>query len=641
MSRGSILRIYTILAILAMTFTPLGVHIGQPSRAIAAPVQQDFFGEDQGIKGFVRHAETGQALPGAVISIPATGQISIADEGGFYSLDGVPSGYVEIVAELDGFIPDGEIVFVPEGESALQVFALSPALEEGLFRIVLTWGPAPRDLDSHLWIPSAGRMAEVFFADRGSLGAPPFAALDVDDTSGYGPETVTIARGAPGRCLYAVHNFSGDLSIAASGARVIFLQGDRVVQAFTPPPGDGRWWHVLNFDCDSGAIETVNAWSNTPPTASVIDVPSAGARPITPTPLPPSIQRPPPTAFIPQAPISPPPSVRSTGSITGLVRNAANGSPLPGAIVSAQGQTALAGGDGRYQIDGLTAGVVQVSASAPGFIPDMATIAVSPGASSTQVFALSQVLAAGQTRIVLTWGDTPRDLDSHLWVPSAGRVDEISFSNTGSLSGAPFAALDVDDMNSFGPETITVAQTVGGQCTYAVHNYSGESPISTSGARVVVYRGNTILQSFTVPSGSGTWWHVFSFDCQGGSIAPLNQISSRPPSVTGGPVQSPTGAAPVGSCSFTGNWSSNWGRMTLTQVGNSVTGNYEHDQGRITGVVQGNILTGTWSEAPSYAPPSDAGDAQLTLSADCGSITGQWRYGSSGSWGGWNATRIR
>lgn len=81
--------------------------------------------------------------------------------------------------------------------------------------------------------------------------------------------------------------------------------------------------------------------------------------------------------------------------------------------------------------------------------------------------------------------------------------------------------------------------------------------------------------------------------------------------------------------------------MVFTQDGEKVTGTYPHDNGRIVGTVSGNILTATWSEAPSYGPPNDAGDVVFTLAADGMSFSGSWRYGSgTGKWdGAWDATR--
>lgn len=99
------------------------------------------------------------------------------------------------------------------------------------------------------------------------------------------------------------------------------------------------------------------------------------------------------------------------------------------------------------------------------------------------------------------------------------------------------------------------------------------------------------------------------------------------------------------SLGWTGTWQTNWGIMHLSQSTGQVTGTYEHDNGKIIGYISknvtGNILIGTWSEAPSYAPPDDAGDIEWVMAPDFNSFSGKWRYGSSGEWDGtWTGTRI-
>ena len=92
---------------------------------------------------------------------------------------------------------------------------------------------------------------------------------------------------------------------------------------------------------------------------------------------------------------------------------------------------------------------------------------------------------------------------------------------------------------------------------------------------------------------------------------------------------------------WSGSWHcEQWGELVLSQTGTAVAGSYEHDSGKIEASASGNTLVGRWSEAPSYTPPSDAGDVELTMSADGRSFTGRWRYGNSGDWdGSWNGRR--
>ena len=87
-----------------------------------------------------------------------------------------------------------------------------------------------------------------------------------------------------------------------------------------------------------------------------------------------------------------------------------------------------------------------------------------------------------------------------------------------------------------------------------------------------------------------------------------------------------------GTASFTGTWESEWGQLVLLQEGDTVTGSYTHDNGKIKGNVHGNVLKGTWSEAPSYSAPQDAGDFEFVLTSDGKSWLGKWRYGSCGDW---------
>ncbi len=285
-----------------------------------------------------------------------------------------------------------------------------------------------------------------------------------------------------------------------------------------------------------------------------------------------------------------------------------------------------------------------------GFVVDSHTVNVPASGSATQTFALTQGLASGQTRIVLTWGNDPRDLDSHLWVPTPGQATEIYYQSRGNLTGPPYANLDVDDTNGLGPETVTIGRLQPGQYVYAVHLYAGDGTLPTSGARVVVYQGNSVVQTFTAPSGSGRWWYVFTMDGTSGAISPVNQIANSPPSASGGPGGGAVG--PSGACTWTGAWTTNADfksvgsiTMTLTQTGNIVSGTYSYNQGRIQGQVNGLGLRGQWLEAPTYQAPSNGGDLELTLTPDCNSFTGRFYQrltamppGSDGWWQ-WAGTR--
>ncbi len=129
-------------------------------------------------------------------------------------------------------------------------------------RATLTWGSKPRDLDSWLVTPTGARIG---YSSKGSQGSAPFAQLDVDDTTSYGPENVSIYQYTPsgsGVYKYYVHNYSGEGSIA--GARVSVQSATRVIHNFTCPAGSGRYWYVF-YMTSWGTVRAVNRVVSSPP----------------------------------------------------------------------------------------------------------------------------------------------------------------------------------------------------------------------------------------------------------------------------------------------------------------------------------------------------------------------------------------
>jgi uncharacterized protein YfaP (DUF2135 family) len=157
--------------------------------------------------------------------------------------------------------------------------------------------------------------------------------------------------------------------------------------------------------------------------------------------------------------------------------------------------------------------------------------------------AISPTQEGVEYRIVLSWGETPGDLDAHLTFPTPdadGRF-HLYWARLGSYGGSnpysDYANLDRDDVTSFGPETITISQLVDGVFRYSVHDYSNRGSTSSmalanSGAQVELYRGNTKINTFNVPSGrGGTLWTVF--EIENDEVNAINEMSyvSDPASV--------------------------------------------------------------------------------------------------------------
>jgi uncharacterized protein YfaP (DUF2135 family) len=121
-------------------------------------------------------------------------------------------------------------------------------------------------------------------------------------------------------------------------------------------------------------------------------------------------------------------------------------------------------------------------------------------------------------RIVLSWDEQPNDIDSHLSYPGG----YVCYHQ----KDAVYANLDVDDTDSFGPETITISKKIEGKkYVYAVHNFSDrnttdDNRLSTvSNAKVYVYIGNSLIKTYYIPQGkTGTVWIPFIIDETGNIV---------------------------------------------------------------------------------------------------------------------------
>lgn len=126
-------------------------------------------------------------------------------------------------------------------------------------------------------------------------------------------------------------------------------------------------------------------------------------------------------------------------------------------------------------------------------------------------------LANGQVIIVLKWGDSPKDLDSHV----VGNGSHISFRSTNT----PIGNLDIDCMEGNGIETITL-KNGNGNYKYFVHNYSHEEPMGLhSNATVEVFTSDSSTpRVFTIPNNIQYIWEVF--EIRNGELIVINKEAS-------------------------------------------------------------------------------------------------------------------
>ena len=232
-------------------------------------------------------------------------------------------------------------------------------------------------------------------------------------------------------------------------------------------------------------------------------------------------------------------SVTGNGVVSGNIKDALTGESLEGVSLTvlngmnnrfgAGFTSGSSNASGDYSMN-LPTGSHTIRASLSGYVTGyFSVLSVGGTTIGDQDGTITPGLADGVTRIVLTWGDTPSDLDSHLTGPntSGGRF-HVDWTNKGSDTSAPFAELDVDDTSSFGPETTTIYRQEGGVYRFSVHDFTNRQSTSStalanSGAKVEVYQGEERVAVYNVPNDDGTLWTVFELD--GDRLTPVNSIT--------------------------------------------------------------------------------------------------------------------
>lgn len=260
------------------------VTIGTQGSSQAIPTFE-MVNEEEGaappIRGVARDNTTGDSVSGVTVKIRndwnnydgavvatmttgSDGEYSFAMDRGYYTVEFVREGYgiyhVNVATtqrfNFDSRRCDGLMNPVTSEVTSDQ------------YRIVLTWGERPSDLDSHLVGPAPEREGGSFHVyypwDNKSYerDGETLVRLDVDDTTSYGPETVTIYRVDPNvTYYYSVYNFSSggteNSDMSRSGANIKVWAGSRLVQEYNVPYNQsGIVWNV--FKIENGRVITIN-----------------------------------------------------------------------------------------------------------------------------------------------------------------------------------------------------------------------------------------------------------------------------------------------------------------------------------------------------------------------------------------------
>ncbi len=247
-------------------------------------------------------------------------------------------------------------------------------------------------------------------------------------------------------------------------------------------------------------------------------------------------------------------------NVTGLVTDAVTGLPVEGAAVSARGKTTFTDINGNYLLENVSVvgivanfeadttfgstpltvqftdksdfNLIQLVCSADSYINYVnEQVNVIPGGNIQLNISLSPVLLEGEMRFVLNWSDKPYDLDSHLNTPViGGEAHHVYYNNPGSSSSIPYAALDHDVTQGFGPETTTIYQLEPGTYQYYIQNFSQTPAITESQAILQIYNQHGLVKTVYAPeTGAGNYWYVCDVDGSTGQIITKNIIQGTAP----------------------------------------------------------------------------------------------------------------
>ncbi|MEZ8382482.1 tandem-95 repeat protein [Vibrio splendidus] len=225
-------------------------------------------------------------------------------------------------------------------------------------------------------------------------------------------------------------------------------------------------------------------------------------------------------------------------TVTGTVLDAETGNPIAGADVTltdnaGHSYTAETDQSGNYSVSGPVVDQGTVTIEQEGSITSSFLV---PAGEDTNggVTAISEVLEETDMRIVVTWGDSPRDMDNHLWLydtENGSELDHIYYRDMShDLGEGNVVQQDVDDTNGGGPETITIPNYQDADMHYSVHNYTSRSwdVDGVEDVQVQVFVGDTLVETFSPDlseNPSGDHWHVF--DIVNGVIVPSQDVGTQ------------------------------------------------------------------------------------------------------------------
>ncbi len=199
-------------------------------------------------------------LGGATVTVGDRSAIS--DQRGRFVMDLDVGDYAYSATRNDYINASGTFTLRP-GNQTVYTIPMCRKMAENEYRVVLTWGLNPADLDSHLsGMAENGSGYHVYYVQLQADGGN--ALLEWDDTTSYGPETTHFLEYSGASYTFSVHDYTNRGSsssdrMARSGAKVVVYHADSEMASFDVPDEPGTVWTV--FTVQNNQLTPVNRMS--------------------------------------------------------------------------------------------------------------------------------------------------------------------------------------------------------------------------------------------------------------------------------------------------------------------------------------------------------------------------------------------
>ncbi|KAJ7393926.1 hypothetical protein OS493_003595 [Desmophyllum pertusum] len=226
------------------------------------------------------------AVPGAECMLLSNAGIflrtakSLTNSYGIAIIEEVQPGYYQVRTSRIGYYTLNEdLTIASTTEKHVMIhqdMVISPRLSlrgtDDMYRIVLTWGRSPKDLDSYLMTPwprdSDCQSGMVFYDGKKCQQGSQTIDLDVDATDMYGPETITMRALQSETFGYYVHIYTNGICWDKISANVKIYQastGGLLHNIKQPGCSENRfgyditncsrYWHVFDFDASTAKFK--------------------------------------------------------------------------------------------------------------------------------------------------------------------------------------------------------------------------------------------------------------------------------------------------------------------------------------------------------------------------------------------------